>query len=141
MTWIFYALLSAGFASLVAIFGKVGIQNVDSTLATTVRAFIMAAFLLLVSLSLGKFKDFSVASFTGKEWVFIALAGVAGALSWLFYFFALKNGPAGSVAAIDRTSTIFVVLLAAVFLGEVFGWKQGAGAVLIALGAYLVTLR
>ncbi len=141
MTWIFYALLSAGFASLVAIFGKVGIQNVDSTLATTVRALIMGAFLLLVSVSLGKFKGFSVASFSGKEWVFIALAGVAGALSWLFYFFALKNGPAGSVAAIDRTSTIFVVLLAAVFLGEVFGWKQGVGAALIALGAYLVTLR
>lgn len=141
MTWILYALLSAVFASLVAIFGKIGVQNIDSTLATTVRAVIMAGFLLLVSVSLGKLKDFSLVSFTGKEWIFITLAGVAGAMSWLFYFFALKNGPAGGVAALDRTSTIFVVLLAAIFLGEVFGWKQGVGVVLIALGAYLVTLK
>jgi transporter family protein len=141
MTWILYALLSAVFASLVAILGKVSVQNIDSTLATTVRAVIMAVFLLLVSISLGKLKDFSLASFTGKEWMFITLAGIAGAMSWLFYFFALKNGPAGGVAAIDRTSTIFVVLLAAIFLGEIFGWKQGVGVVLIAAGAYLVTLK
>lgn len=141
MTWIIYALISALFAALVAIFGKVGIQNLDSTLATTVRSVIMAVFLLVVSISLGKLKGFTLASFTGKEWLFIALAGIAGALSWLFYFFALKNGPAAGVSAIDRTSVIFVALLAAVFLGEIFGWKQGVGVVLVAVGAYLVTLK
>ena len=141
MTWILYAFLSAGFAALVAIFGKVGIQNLDSTLATTVRAVIMAVFLLVVSISLGKLKDFSMSSFTGREWLFIVLAGIAGALSWLFYFFALKQGPATAVAAIDRTSVIFVALLAAVFLGELFGWKQGVGVILIALGVYLVVGR
>lgn len=141
MTWMFWAFCSAGFAALVAIFGKVGIQNLDSTLATTVRSVIMAIFLLGVSLSLGKLKGFAVTSFSGKEWLFIALAGIAGALSWLFYFLALKGGPATGVVAIDRTSVIFVAVLAAVFLGEVFGWKQGVGVVLIALGAYLVTIK
>ena len=141
MTWIFYAFLSAGFAGLVAIFGKVGIQNIDSTLATTVRAIIMAIFLLVVSLTIGKFKDFTLTSFTGKEWMFITLAGIAGALSWLFYFFALKNGPAGAVSAIDRTSIIFVVVLAALFLGESLGWKAAVGALLVAFGAYLITLK
>lgn len=141
MTWIIYAFISAGFAGLVAIFGKIGIQNIDATLATTVRSIIMAGFLVIVSLSLGKFKDFSSASFTGKEWTFIILAGIAGALSWLFYFMALKNGPATAVSAIDRTSIIFVAILAALFLGEAFGWKQGAGVLMIALGAYLVTMR
>lgn len=141
MSWIFYAFLSAGFAALVAIFGKVGIQNLDSTLATTVRSVIMAVFLLIVSLGLGKFKGFEVSAFTGKEWLFIVLAGIAGALSWLFYFFALKHGPAGAVSAIDRTSIIFVVVLAAIFLGEGFGWKHAFGAIFVALGAYLITMK
>ncbi len=141
MSWIFYAFLSAGFAALVAIFGKVGIQNLDSTLATTVRSVIMAIFLLTVSISLGKFRHFEMSSFTGKEWLFIILAGISGAMSWLFYFFALKNGPAGAVSAIDRTSIVFVVVLAALFLGESFGWKTGIGATLIALGAYLITMK
>lgn len=141
MTWTLYAFLAAGFASLVAIFGKIGMQNLDSTLATTVRSIIMAGFLIVVSLGLGKFKDFSAGSFTGKEWTFIVLAGIAGALSWLFYFVALKNGPAGAVSAIDRTSIIFVVVLAALFLGEGLGWKGVVGALLVALGAYLITLK
>lgn len=141
MTWITFAFLSAIFAALVAIFGKIGMENLDSTLATTVRAIIMAVFLVVVALSLGKFKDFTLASFTGKEWIYITLAGIAGALSWIFYFFALKHGPAGGVAAIDKLSIVFVVLLAAVFLAEAFGWKQAGGAVLMALGAYLITLK
>lgn len=141
MPWIIYAFLSAVLAALVAIFGKVGIQNIDSTLATTVRALIMALFLVIVSISLGKFKDFRFESFTGKEWLFIALAGIAGALSWLFYFFALKNGSASAVSAIDRTSIIFVVFLAALFLGEAFGWKQAGGAVLVALGTYFIVSK
>jgi bacterial/archaeal transporter family protein len=141
MTWTLAAFISAGFAALVAIFGKLGVQGIDSTLATTVRAIIMATFLFIVSLSLGKFKGFELTSFTGREWLFITLAGIAGALSWLFYFVALKNGPATAVSAIDRTSIIFVVLLAALLLGEAFGWKQALGAIFIALGAYLVTMK
>lgn len=138
--WLFYAFLAAVFAALVAILGKAGLKGVDSTLATTVRAVIMALFLISVSIAMRKFDGFSLHSFTGREWFFVALAGVAGALSWLFYFSALRTGPAGAVSAIDRLSIVFVVVLAAFFLGEAFTWKIGIGATLIAGGALLIAL-
>jgi transporter family protein len=139
--WIFYALLSSLFAALVAIFGKFGLKDIDSTLATTIRSIIMAVFLVITSLSLKKFQGFSFGSLNGKEWLFIILAGVAGALSWLFYFVALKYGVATKVVAIDRLSIIFVVMLAALFLGEAIGWKVVLGALLMIAGAILITLK
>ncbi len=114
--WIIYGLLSALFAALVAIFGKIGLQNIDSTLATTIRAVVMAGFLVLASLSIGKFSHWN--ELDGRIMWFIVLSGVAGAMSWLFYFFALKAGPANGVVALDRTSVIFVIILATLFLGE-----------------------
>lgn len=138
-SWIFFALLSAASAALVAIFGKIGISNIDSTLATTVRAVIMAVFLLAVSFGLGSWESFK--SIDNKALVFIALSGVAGALSWLFYFFALKNGPASGVAALDRLSVVFVLMLAILFLGESLTWKSGLGAALLTVGAILMSLR
>jgi transporter family protein len=139
--WLFYAFLSALMAALVAIFAKLGLQNIDSTLATTIRSIIMAGFLVLVSFFLKKFDGFSFVTFGSREWLLIVLAGIAGALSWLFYFFALKNGSATGVVAIDRLSVVFVVLLAAVFLGETLGWKSVAGALLMVAGALLITLK
>ncbi|MEK7139742.1 MAG: EamA family transporter [Patescibacteria group bacterium] len=136
--WVLYAFLAAGFAALVAIFGKIGLKGIDSTLATTVRGIIMALFLVCVAFAMRKFDGFSLHSFTGREWVFIILAGIAGALSWLFYFSALRAGPAGAVSAIDRLSIVFVVILAAIFLGEAFTWKIGIGALLMASGAILI---
>lgn len=124
-----------------AIFAKLGLKDVDSTLATTVRAIIMAGFLILVSFFLKKFQGFSINSFSSKDWMLIALSGVAGALSWLFYFFALKYGLASRVAAIDRLSIVFVIVLAGLFLGETFGWKAGLGAILMAAGAILITIK
>lgn len=131
-------MLSAVFAGLVAIFGKIGIANVDSTLATTVRAIIMGVFLAIVSLSLGKFD--SLSTLMGKPMLFIMLSGIAGALSWLCYFVALKYGPASGVAAIDRTSVVFVLIFAALFLAEKITLKSAAGAIMIALGAILMSL-
>ncbi len=139
--WIFYAFLSAFFASLVAIFAKLGLKDIDSTLATTVRAVIMAFFLFAVSLAFGKFRDFSLAAFSGKEWILIALSGIAGALSWLAYFYALKNGLASSVTAIDKLSILFVIILAGIFLSEVVGWKIILGGILMVFGAILITLK
>lgn len=139
--WILYALISALFAGLVAVFGKLGLKNIDSILATTVRSFIMAGFLGVTALALKKFQGFSLSTFTGREWVYIALSGVAGALSWLFYFVALKNGTAVTVSAIDRLSIVFVLVFAALFLGEgVTLWKV-VGVLCIALGAFLTTLK
>lgn len=138
MNWVTYAILSAVFASLVAILGKIGLKDVDSTLATTVRAIVMAVFLVAVSLSLSKFSLFE--TFSGKAFAFIALSGVAGAISWLFYFLALKTGPTSVVAAIDKTSIVLVFVLAVLFLGESFTWAKAIGAVLVGAGALLMVL-
>lgn len=131
-TWIFFAFLSALFAALVAIFGKIGIKDIDSTLATTVRAVIMAAFLVMVSLFLGK--GTLLSTINNKALLFIILAGVAGALSWLAYFYALKVGPASGVAVLDRFSVVLVVIMAALFLGEALTIKSIIGIVLVSLG-------
>jgi len=141
MSWLIFALLSSVMAALVAIFGKMGLKNIDSTLATTIRSVIMAIFLVLVSFSLKKFNGFSLKSLGSKDWFLIVLAGISGALSWLFYFFALKKGPATKVVSIDRLSLIFVIILAALFLGEHFGWKTAIGALLMVAGAIFITLK
>jgi transporter family protein len=136
MNWIILALLGAVCAALVAIFGKMGLQQVDTTLATTVRAVIMALFLLLVSLGLGKIELSALP--TGKPLLFIFLSGIAGALSWLFMFSALKIGPVPGVSAIDRTSVVFVLILSVLFLNTTLTWKAGVGATLITIGAILM---
>lgn len=135
--WIIYALLSAFFAALVAIFGKIGLKNIDSTLATTVRSVIMAIFLVLVSLLLKKTALLN--TIEGKALLFIFLSGIAGAISWLFYFYAIKEGSASTASAIDRLSIVFVFILAVIFLGEKFTWGAAFGAVLIVLGALFMS--
>lgn len=139
--WLFYAFLSSITAALVAIFAKVGLKNIDSTLATTIRALIMAGFLFLVSFILKKFNGFNLNSLSSKDWLFIFLSAIAGALSWLFYFLALKYGLATKVAAIDRMSLVFVLILAALFLGEKLGWYSVVGAILMVLGAIFINLK
>jgi transporter family protein len=137
--WLIFSLLSAVSAALVAILGKLGLKNVDSTLATTIRSVIMALFLLIVSVLLKRWKDFSFSSFSSKDWLLIVLAGVAGAVSWLFYFAALKLGLASKVAAVDRLSLVFVVIFSALFLGEDFHIKTLLGALLMFGGVLLIT--
>ena len=139
MMWIIYALLAAVFAAAVAILGKIGLKEVDSTLATTIRAVVMAIFLLGAAAVLQKF---SLIKTVGNQTLtFIIFSGVAGALSWLFYFLALKHGPAIGVAALDRLSVVFVVILAAMFLGEAFTVKSVAGLAFLVLGAILLVLK
>lgn len=139
--WLIYAFLSAIFAALVAILAKLGLKGIDSTLATAVRSIIMAGFLFLTAFSLKKFQGFNFESFSQKEWLLIVLSGIAGAISWLFYFYALKDGMAGKVAAIDRLSLVFVIILAAMFLGEKLGWQSAVGALLMVSGAILITIK
>ena len=139
MNWIIFGLLSAGFAALVAIFGKIGLKEVDSTIATTVRSVVMAAFLIITSFAIGKVG--LLKTINGKVLTYIILSGVAGALSWLFYFYALKTGPATGVVALDRLSIVFVVVLAAIFLGEGITLKSGIGAALMVGGALLMAWK
>ena len=137
--WLIYSLLSAIFASLVAIFGKIGISKIDPTLATTLRSIIMAVTLIIISSLSNKFSQIN--SVSNKSWTFIILAGFAGAISWIFYFLALKSGNATNVAAIDRLGVVFVFIFALVFLQEEFNLKMLIGILLITLGAIVTTLK
>ncbi|MCX6799321.1 MAG: EamA family transporter [Candidatus Diapherotrites archaeon] len=137
MDWFFYALLSAIFAALVAFFGKLGLQGIDSTTATAARAVIMAIFTVGFAFALNKT---SLQGIDAKNWLFIILTGVFGALSWLAYFYALKVGDVSKVAPIDRTSVLFAVALAFVFLGEEISVKTIAGAIAIVIGIILIAL-
>jgi transporter family protein len=139
--WIIYAFLSALGAAGVAIAAKLGLKNIDSTLATTIRSIIMALFLLVVSFSLKKFRHFDFNTFSSRDWLLIIIAGIFGALSWLFYFLALKNGPINPVVAIDRLSLVFVFVLALLFLGEAFSAKALIGAILMVGGAILISIK
>jgi transporter family protein len=133
--WILLGFLSALFAALVAIFGKIGVKNIDTTLATTVRAVIMALFLIIVSLILGK--QSLISQINSKAMLFIVLSGIAGALSWLSYFLALKIGEVKGVAVLDRFSVVLAILLAALFLGESITVKNWIGMILITAGLLL----
>jgi bacterial/archaeal transporter family protein len=137
--WMLYALGAAVFAALVGIFGKLGMSGIDSTLGTAVRALVMAAFLVSAAVGLGKWK--LVGTLDTKALLWIALSGIAGALSWLCYFYALKYGKASSVAAIDKTSVALVLIFAVLFLGEALTWKNGLGAALMVCGAILMILK
>lgn len=137
-TWLLLALGSAFFAALVAIFGKIGLDKVDPTLATTARAGIMFLTMLVAAAAAGKLSG--VGAIHGKAAAYIVLAGVAGALSWLCYFWALKSGRASQVAALDRLSLVIVVAFAAMFLGEKIGVRTGIGALFMTIGAILVAL-
>lgn len=136
-----YAGLSALTAALVAILGKMGLQSVNPTIATTLRGVIMAVFLLVVTTTTGAWRGFSWAQLSQKDGVLLILAALAGASSWLFYFLALKTGDATRVAAIDRLSIVGVVLLAAIILGDALNLRSLAGAILIAAGTILVVFH
>ncbi|GKW07244.1 MULTISPECIES: EamA family transporter [Pectobacterium] len=139
-SWLIYALLSAVCAAMVAIFGKIGLQNLDANTATAIRAVIMALFLVGVVVAQGKLALVGEVVANKKALLFIVLSGVAGALSWLFYFVALKNGNVAQVAPIDKLSVVFAVVLAVILLGEKISLMAGAGVALISVGALLVAL-
>ena len=138
--WIIYALLSALAASLVAIFGKIGLQGIDTNTATTIRAVIMALFLIGLILIQGKLHDIKPILLNSKALLYIVFSGIAGALSWLFYFIALKNAKVSQVVSLDRMSIIFALLLAFFILGEKISLKAGIGAALIVVGGILIAL-
>lgn len=139
-TWLIYALLSAFTASLVAIFGKIGLQQLDANTATAVRAVVMALFLVGVVLAQGKFNLIGGVLADKKALLFIILSGVAGALSWLFYFMAIKYGNVSQVAPIDKLSVVFAVILAVILFGEKISLLASLGVALITAGALLVAL-
>jgi len=133
IAWLVYSLLDALFAALATIFAKMGLSRVDPVVATGLRSIVMMAFTVSVMLLI---RDKAlITSLTTRETLFIILSGVAGALSWLLYFVALQYGKAVNVAVVDRSSILFIIVLAALVLGEEITIKKAvaAGLVLVAL--------
>lgn len=139
-TWLIYALLSAISAAMVAVFGKMGLQHLDANTATAIRAVIMALFLVGVVVVQGKLNLISEIIENRKALFFIALSGIAGALSWLFYFMAIKNGQVSQVAPIDKLSVVFAVIFAVILFGEKISLIAVGGVALITVGALMVAL-
>ena len=138
MSWLVWSVLSAVFAAATALLAKVGVEGIDSNLATAIRTSFVMVFTWALALALERHRGISAIS--GRSWVFLAASGVATALSWLCYFRALQLGPASKVAPIDKLSVVFVIVLAWLFLGESMTWLKAAGGALIAGGAILLAL-
>lgn len=138
-SWQFWALLSAMFAALTALFAKVGIENVDSDLATFIRTLIIAAVLAGILAAMGKFQ--SPASISGRTYVFLVLSGLATGASWLCYFRALKLGDAARVAPVDKLSIVLVAVFGVLFLGEKLSAVNWLGVILCTAGIILVAVR
>jgi len=141
LNWVALGLLSALFASLVSIFGKLGMKTVDSLTATTIRSLVMSFVLLLAfAAQAWHSKTNGLAAFNLDTWKFVLLSGIAGAASWLCFFQALKIADASKVATLDRLSLFMTMILAIIFLGEKLTWKLALGAVLLLAGTLLVCL-
>jgi transporter family protein len=134
--WQFWAAMSAVFAALTAIFGKIGVQDINSDFATLIRTVIIFAVIGLIVLASGAWQP--LATVGRKTYLFLLLSGLATGASWLCYYRALKLGPASGVAPIDKMSVALVALFAALFLGEHLRWHNWLGIALIALGAIAV---
>lgn len=139
-SWLIYALLSALCAAFVSIFGKVGVAGLDSSAATAVRAVIMAVFLVGVVIAEGHTADLPQVFADKKALLFVALSGIAGALSWLFYFLALKDGAVTQVAPIDKLSVVFAVVIAVLIFGERVSFMHGVAIAMIAAGGVILVL-
>jgi len=137
-SWLIWALLSAAFAALTAIFAKVGIENINSDFATFIRTIVILVAAGGMVFATGNWQSPSTVS--NKTWLFLLLSGLATAASWICYFRALKLGPAGQVAPIDKLSVVLVAVFAFTFLGERYSTVNWVGIALITAGAVLVTV-
>jgi transporter family protein len=138
-TWFLWAVLSACFAALTAIFAKVGIQGVDSDLATLIRTFIILFVLSGFIWFAGKWSN--PLALPARTWLFLGLSGLATGASWVCYFRALQIGEASKVAPVDKFSVVLVALFAVVFLGERPPAKDWLGIALVAAGVLVLALK
>lgn len=136
--WVFWAVLSAAFAALTAIFAKVGVAGVDSDFATLIRTIVILVLVAAIAFAGGAWQP--VASVPGRTWLFLLLSGLATGASWLCYFRALKMGDAARVAPVDKLSVVLVAIFGVIFLGEKLSAVAALGVALIAAGAVLVAL-
>ena len=141
MTWQFWAVLSALFAALTAIFAKVGVEDIDSDLATLIRTLVILLVLTAILMAIGKLDIGSVSKLSAQSLKFLILSGLGTGASWLCYFRALKIGNASQVAPIDKLSVVLVALFGALFLGEQLAGISWLGVALIGIGAVLIAYQ
>ncbi|KRA81901.1 transporter [Lysobacter sp. Root667] len=138
-TWLFWALGSAVFAALTAIFAKIGLRGVDSDFATLIRTGVIALALSLFVAYAGKWSD--PLQLPGKTWTFLILSGLATGASWLCYFRALQIGQASQVAPVDKLSLLLVAVFAFVFLGERPSPREWLGIAMVGAGVLILGFR
>ena len=138
-SWFFWALLSAVFAALTAIFAKVGLQGVDSDFATLIRTAMVLVLLAVIVLATGKWSN--PLALPGKTLLWLLLSALATGASWLCYFRALQRGPAAQVAPVDKLSVVLVAVFAVAFLHERLAWREWLGVAMIGGGVLLMALK
>jgi transporter family protein len=138
-SWLPWAILSAVFAALTAIFGKIGVEAVNSDFATLIRTVVILFVLSAMLLATGQFQPLS--GISRKTYLFLTLSGLATGASWLCYYRALKIGQASQVAPVDKLSVLLVAVFAAVFLGERLSARNWLGVALIGVGTVLVAVK
>ncbi len=138
-SWTFWALLSAAFAALTAIFAKIGISGINSDFATLLRTVVVLISLALILYATGQYQ--SLGSISGRSYLFLILSGLATGASWICYFRALQLGQASLVAPVDKLSVVLVAVLGVTLLGERLDWRQWAGISLISAGVILLAYR
>lgn len=136
--WFVFALLSAVFAALTSILAKVGIEGVNSNLATALRTFVVLAMAWEMVFITGTHND--ITEISRKSWIFLILSGLATGASWLCYYKALQMGDASKVVPIDKLSVVITLILAFVFLHEQFTVKSAIGATLITIGTIIMVI-
>lgn len=134
--WWIYALLSALFAALTAIFAKIGIKGVDTNLATAIRTVVILVLAWGIAFFNGSIS--TISTLTRQNFLFLCLSGIATGLSWIFYFKALQLGKVSQVAPVDKMSVAIAIILAVIFLGEPLTLKTVVGALLIIGGTFVL---
>lgn len=137
-SWVIYALGSAFFAALTAIFGKIGVTGLNSNLATLIRTLVILAVLASIVAARDEWQKLDLVS--ARSWIFLVLSGIATGLSWLCYYRALQLGPVSKVAPIDKLSVALAIVLGILFLGEKLTWAVALGGSLILAGSLVIIL-
>lgn len=138
-SWFQWALLSAAFAALTAIFAKIGIRGVDSDFATLVRTSVILVVLAAFVMATGKWSN--PLALPGRTWLFLVLSGLATGASWVCYFRALQIGDASQVAPVDKLSLVLVAVFAFAFLGERPSLREWAGIAMVAGGVLVLAIK
>ena len=136
--WLIFAILSAVFAAATAILAKIGIEGVNSNLATAIRTIVvllLAWGMVFITHSQG-----GISSIAPRSWLFLILSGLATGASWLCYFYAIKVGEVSKVVPVDKCSLVLTILFAVIFLGETFTWKTLVGSLLLLAGTLIMVI-